>query len=706
MTTEPTNKKAVSYLRVSSTRQLDTARDVDPDGNSIATQRQACAEKAVALKAQVIAEFMEPGQSAQTIDKRPVFKELLAYLHEHDEVDLVIIYMRSRAFRNLGDAVMTKRALDKLGVRLVSAREDFGQGIMADAMEAVTDIMNEVQVRLSGEDIRVKMAHKAQNGGTLGLARVGYRNIRAEFDGRLVNTIGLDEVRAPLIRQAFELYATGDYTLEALAETMTDLGLTTRATANRTSGPISISHLHRILADPYYTGVVPYKGQTFRGRHPVLISQELFDRVQVVREARSGRGNRDRVHHHYLKGLLLCEDCHRQERTSRLMFTKVNGRGGTYDYFVCSSRSKGLCRLRYLQAGHVEDAVARHHATLALTTEFIARLSGELSGALNDAQATSKEMHRKQQQRLRELDRREERFLDLAADTAMPTAKIHQRLNTIAAERGRIAAASVKSGEHLQQGADLLEAYVELLEDPARLYQRSPEDVRRLLNQTHFQAIYVDDQGVQDDLKTEISMEIAEAANAFERTSGNAKRPGIPAGPLRDTSIASLRDLFEVPGSSKTILVELRGFEPLTPCMPCRCATSCATAPVPSRAREAYRRTWKQLGRPGRAVDRRPGQARGTARAGGAVPRDVPPNQCPRVDRLLRRRTRRGRAGGGAVVGHPPTERDQQQRDKSERCGPVRGTPSSAAFALVVTGFVLAHVLAMRCSKQAERCVR
>src|SRR3712207_6305362 len=26
-------------------------------------------------------------------------------------------------------------------------------------------------------------------------------------------------------------------------------------------------------------------------------------------------------------------------------------------------------------------------------------------------------------------------------------------------------------------------------------------------------------------------------------------------------------------------LVDLRGFEPLTPCMPCRCATSCATGP-------------------------------------------------------------------------------------------------------------------------------
>jgi hypothetical protein len=36
-----------------------------------------------------------------------------------------------------------------------------------------------------------------------------------------------------------------------------------------------------------------------------------------------------------------------------------------------------------------------------------------------------------------------------------------------------------------------------------------------------------------------------------------------------------------LPGGRKGPLtwVELRGLEPLTPCMPCRCATSCATAP-------------------------------------------------------------------------------------------------------------------------------
>lgn len=304
VTAEPLEapKRAVSYLRVSTKRQLDTAADIDPDGNSIATQREACAGKADKLDANVEREFVEPGTSAQTIEKRTVFKQLLAYLAENPGVDYVIIYMRSRAFRNLGDAVLTKRKLERLGIRLVSAKEDFGDGIMADAMEAVTDIINEVQVRMSGEDIRVKMQHKAENGGTIGRARIGYKNIRIEHDGRLVNTVGLDDERAPLIRVAWELYATGEYSIDRLYATMADQGLTTRPSRRNPAQPLAASQLARMLHDPYYTGLVVYKGETFPGRHPAIVDQDLFDKVQEVLEARSARGQRDRVHHHYLKG--------------------------------------------------------------------------------------------------------------------------------------------------------------------------------------------------------------------------------------------------------------------------------------------------------------------------------------------------------------------------------------------------------------------
>lgn len=222
--------EAVTYLRVSSVRQTQTAIDIDADGNSIATQREACQAKAGGLEAALSREFIEPGKSAQSIEKRPVFRELLAYLKDHPEVGYLIVYSRSRAFRNSIDAAITRRALAMMNVRIISCKEDFGTGYMADAMETVSDVFNELQVRQSGEDIKQKLRHKALNGGTISRAKLGYLNIRAEQDGRLFNSIGLDEKRAPLVRQAFELYATGDYSIDHLEDAAADLGLTTRPT--------------------------------------------------------------------------------------------------------------------------------------------------------------------------------------------------------------------------------------------------------------------------------------------------------------------------------------------------------------------------------------------------------------------------------------------------------------------------------------------
>src|SRR5882724_744894 len=216
----------ISYLRVSSKRQMDTDADVDPDGNSINTQREANKAKAKSMRVVIDKEFIEPGTSAQSIDKRPVFKEVLTYLREHPDVKYVFIYMRSRAFRNFTDAAITKRALLKIGVKLISAKEDFGEGIMADAMEAVTDIMNEVQVRLSGQDIAVKMANKARNGGTNGLAKLGYLNAKVTVDGRKMNSIVVDNERAPHVQHAFELFATGQHTIRSLHKILTDAGFT------------------------------------------------------------------------------------------------------------------------------------------------------------------------------------------------------------------------------------------------------------------------------------------------------------------------------------------------------------------------------------------------------------------------------------------------------------------------------------------------
>jgi site-specific DNA recombinase len=585
-------KNAVVYLRVSTTRQLDTAADVDPDGNSIATQRQVCQAKADKMGVSVQQEFLEPGTSAQTIEKRAVFRQLLAYVSEHPEIDYVVIYMRSRAFRNLGDAVVTKRRLEKLGVKLVSAKEDFGEGIMADAMEAVTDIINEVQVRMSGEDIKVKMQHKAQQGGTNGRARIGYRNVRIDHEGQQVNSIAVDPERAPLILKAWELYATGDYSLERLYATMADLGLTTRPTRRWPSQPVSLSKLHRMLRDPYYTGVITYKGETFVGRHPAIVSQELFDRVQEVMDARSQRGQRDRVLYHYLKGIMFCARCRAAGRTSRMIYTEAQGRGGVrYEYFLCRGRQDGFCDLPHLRAEQVEDEIVRHYATLALPSDFGTAIRDLIQAAMADEQSTVRELHDGLRKQLAKLDVQEERLLDLAADDALPRDKIRARLRKIQIERQSAQQGLSETTEQLALGAQILASYLDLLADPQALYTRAPDESRRTLNQAFYERLFLDDHGVQFDVKTAPVAEFHEAVPSFRvtqpaspvrylRTSTPAteparaaaggaestkRGPSIAAGASFATERYLLADVFTVDGSSKHVLVGLTGFEPATP---------------------------------------------------------------------------------------------------------------------------------------------
>ncbi|GAB2684402.1 recombinase family protein [Barrientosiimonas humi] len=570
-----TSKIAVSYLRVSTTKQMNAGADVDAEGNSIATQREANNAKAAAIRAVIQKEFVEPGASAQTISKRRKFKELLAYLAEHPEVDYVIIYMRSRAFRNLGDAVVTKRQLEGMSVKLVSAKEDFGEGIMADAMEAVTDIINEVQVRMSGEDIKVKMRHKAENGGTLGVARIGYKNVRIEHEGRQVNTIAVDETRAPLIRTAFELYASGDYTLSALYDKMESLGLKTRPTRRWKSQPLSISKLHRMLRDPYYVGVVTYKGEQYPGRHEPIIDQDLFDAVQRVMDHRSTNGQRDRVLYHYLKGLLFCDRCSTKERPVRVIYVEANGRGGRYGYFLCRGRQDRQCDLPYLPAADVEHAVAKHYATVGLPEDFVTYIREGMDAAVADSQRVKRELHDGYRKQLAALSTKEERLLDLATDGELPTAKIKERLRKVQIDKAAVERSLAQTVVDLDRAARYIRQYMELFEQPQELYTKADEATRRDLNTASFERLYIDEDGVRRDVKTPLLDELHEAAAAQQRQTARRRTPAGVLARSATTNVAPspgaesdrqtvthlLADLFGA-GSSKGVMVPSTGVEP------------------------------------------------------------------------------------------------------------------------------------------------
>ncbi len=573
--------RAVVYLRVSTQSQVDT--DYDPEGISLPSQRKACERKAAQMGNVIIVdEYFEAGKSGTSMDKRPAYQAMLERIRTQRDIDYVIIYKLSRLNRNRLDDALTITELRKYKVSLISATESIDESPVGQLMHGILASFNEFRSAEDGADIRYKMGEKARRGGTLGRAPLGYTNVRERYEGREVRTVTLDPERAPFVKLAFELYATGTYSLERLVDELTDRGLRTRP-GRYPAGPDTDSKLSSKLRDRYYLGYVAHNGEEYAGRHEALVDQQTFDRVQTVLESKRRATERDRVHRHYLKGSVWCGRCHDQGVERRLHFQRSTGNGGAYEYFVCSGKHDGLCDEPHLPVEAVEAAVARHHSTMRFTEDFAASVRRNLGETLFDAQRSTNLLRTQLRKELANLEVQEENLLDLAAEGALAKTKIRQRLNDIEQKRHRINLQLDDVSADLSVGSELLEAALQLMEDPATLYRRVSDQDRRLLNQAIFEKLYVDNDTITDDELKEPFAELVATHQAGSRSglwnpSSRAKttssRPEACYWNESGTKAALLTAALSGDGSGKAAMVELRGIEPLTFSMPWRRSTN------------------------------------------------------------------------------------------------------------------------------------
>lgn len=565
-------KRAVLYLRVSSEGQVKT--DYDPEGISIPAQREVCERKAAALGIEVVGEYVEAGKSATTVENRLVFKQMLERIRTDRDVEYVIVYKLSRMNRNrVQDALVVDR-LRRNGVSLISATEAIDESRNGQLLHGILAAINEFRSAEDGADIRDKMGYKARAGGTIGRAPVGYRNARQEFDGRQINTVVTDEERAELVRTAFQLYATGEYSMERLQQSVAESGLTTRHSGRWDSSPISANMLHKMLRNPYYIGKISYEGERYDGRHDALISEALFNHVQDVLDARSENGKRDRQLYHYLKGCLYCQRCHAEGREARLIYTEAKGNGGIYQYYVCVNRQGG-CRLPYIAVHRIEAAIAAEYQHLRLDQRFTSDITARMDDAMAREQDLQVAMERSLRHQRRTLDTKIERLLDLATDGSLPRQTIRDRVNRLTRERADIDAALQLNTDQLNDGIAAVRAAIELMSHPEDSYALAGPATRRTFNETFYAKFYIDEaHGVEvaDRALHPPFDEILEAAEAFAHAGGRQlatvgaqqrKSPGNTAGATPENGRGRLADLYQVNGSNKTVMVEVRGFEPL-----------------------------------------------------------------------------------------------------------------------------------------------
>jgi len=112
------------------------------------------------------------------------------------------------------------------------------------------------------------MLTKVRSGAPSGRVPLGYA------PSRIADSLTTDILKAPYIIEAFEKVAGGD-SLRTVLSHVTRLGLTSGS-----GKPLSLSTLQHLLHNPFYCGMIRYKGELFQGNHEPLVSKTLFDRVQ------------------------------------------------------------------------------------------------------------------------------------------------------------------------------------------------------------------------------------------------------------------------------------------------------------------------------------------------------------------------------------------------------------------------------------------
>ena len=309
----------ILYARVSTAEQAQ--KDL-----SIPAQLQLMRDFARQHDWTIIEEFIEPGVSGRTIE-RPMLKRMLARCRQEPKVDVVLVHKVDRLARDVYGHATIKALLKQRGIRLASVVENVDDTITGQLVENIMASIAEFYSANLGEEVKKGMRMMIQRGEWPHQPPRGYRQSRAE-DGRPLAIP--DEVVGPTIRQAFELYATGRYSLRDIGEELLIRGVTTTA-----GKPLPLSYVRSMLENPFYAGRLFWKGAEYPGRHTPVIPEALFLRVQQTLRRRFKRhGERGRLHF-LLRGVAVCGDCG---------YRMTAERHGRWCYYRCIQHAHGRCQ--------------------------------------------------------------------------------------------------------------------------------------------------------------------------------------------------------------------------------------------------------------------------------------------------------------------------------------------------------------------------
>lgn len=285
----------------------------------------------------ILGEPLRESKSAKRPFARPFFEQLLQEI-EDGKIDGIVCWKLDRLSRNPADSGRIQQLLQdgKLQHILTAEKSYFPEdNAIVFSVEAG---MSNQYIRELASNTKRGMQSKAEKGYKPGVPPVGYLNERLE------KVIIADPDRFNLVRILWDKMLTGTYSIAQLVEVADkELHLTTPVRGKIGGNPIAYSTLCVMFRNRFYTGVLPFKGQEYPGKHPAMVTEEEFERVQQIIDPSHATRPKEKTLNFQLRNLFNCGECgFAITAEQKQKHIKSTGETRSYIYYHCTGKSKSI----------------------------------------------------------------------------------------------------------------------------------------------------------------------------------------------------------------------------------------------------------------------------------------------------------------------------------------------------------------------------
>ena len=350
------------------------------------------------------------GNTVQYRVERPKFHRLVQMLSK-GYFKGVIFLCWDRASRNKGDDTILRKLM-KSGVDMRFTLAQYDKTSAGELHMDIDGMFSEHHSRVTREKVTLTFRNKRKQGIWTHKAGVGYLN-NGTMDYK-----PHDPTRAPIIKQLFEMAATGEWSLNDLARWAIEQGFTMPPMRRRrTSEEIlaeeeddvrmaiekverlpTYTGIHKILTNRFYTGkILDWDGTWIPSTsHEAIVSEEMFEKVQEQLRKKKQSAHYIEYLEQPLRRFVYCAKCHR-------VYTPYVKKGILY----YSARCKSGCDNpnKSVNFKYITGLVGTLIEKLSFTDEELAEIDAKASTdiALLDIKRTQKlEASERRKKKIRE----------------------------------------------------------------------------------------------------------------------------------------------------------------------------------------------------------------------------------------------------------------------------------------------------------------